>query len=81
MSEEVTVDEKDRIVVPRPLREKLGIEPGTVLEVEYKHGGILVKPKVPFRQPTEALWGMAKTLVEENPKKTARKAIASRLQR
>ena len=76
---EVTVDEKDRIVVPRRLREKLGIGAGTVLELEYKYGGILIKPKTPLKQPSEELWGIVKGAVEDNPKKTARKAIAFRL--
>lgn len=74
---EIAVDEKHRITLPKELREQLGISPGTVLEAEYRDGDIVLKPKLPLRRPTEALWGIAKGIVEESPKKVARKAIAT----
>jgi len=73
---EVGVDKKYRIVLPKELRKPFGIEAGSVLEAKYKKGEIILKPKVPIKKPTEALWGIAKGIVEESPKKVARKAIA-----
>lgn len=73
---EVSVDKKFRIVLPKELRKPLGIGAGSVLEAEHKKGAIILKPKVPIQTPTEALWGIAKGIVEESPKKVARKAIA-----
>jgi len=73
---EVCVDKKYRIVLPKELRKPLGVAVGSVLEAEYKKGGIIIRRKVPIQKPTEALWGVAKEIVEESPKKVARKAIA-----
>jgi len=73
---EVSVDKKYRIVLPKELRRPFGIVAGSVLEAEYKKGAIILKPKVPIQKPTEALWGMAKGIVEESPKRVAREAIA-----
>lgn len=77
---EIVLDEKHRITLPKELRERLGISPGTVLEAEYRDGSILLRPKLPLRRPTETLWGMVKGVVEESPKKVARKAIATALE-
>lgn len=70
------MDKKYRIVLPKELRKPFGITAGSVLEAELKKGVIILKPKVPIQKPTEALWGMAKGILEESPKKVARKAIA-----
>ncbi|KPV63516.1 MAG: hypothetical protein AOA66_0793 [Candidatus Bathyarchaeota archaeon BA2] len=70
------MDKKYRIVLSKELRKPFGIVAGSVLEAEYKGGAIILKPKVPVQKPTEALWGVAKGIVEESPKKVARKAIA-----
>ena len=72
---EVCVDKKYRIVLPKELRKPLGVAAGSVLEAEYKKGVIIIRRKVPIQKPTEALWSMAKGIVEESPKKVARKAI------
>ncbi|HKZ93493.1 MAG TPA: AbrB/MazE/SpoVT family DNA-binding domain-containing protein [Candidatus Bathyarchaeia archaeon] len=73
---EVCVDKKYRIVLPKELRKPFGVTAGSILEAESRKGVIILKPKVPIQKPTEALWGMAKGIVEESPKKVARKAIA-----
>jgi len=76
---EVSVDKKYRIVLPKELRKPLGIAAGAVLEAEYEKGAIILRPRVPVKKPTEALWGMAKGIVEESPKKVARGAISKRI--
>ena len=41
----VTVDSKGRIVLPQELRERLGITPGTEVEVHEKDGRAVVEPE------------------------------------
>lgn len=41
----VTVDSKGRIVLPQGIRERLGIEPGTEVEVHEEGGKAVVEPK------------------------------------
>jgi len=78
---EVNVDKKYRIVLPKEVRKPLGILPGSLLEAEHEKGAIILRPKVPVRKPTEALWGMARGIIEESPKKVARKAIAGHVKK
>ena len=37
------IDQSGRIVVPKPLRERLGLKPGTELEVVDERGGLLLR--------------------------------------
>jgi len=41
---ERSLDEKGRITIPKPLRERLGIEPGDRVSVDVEGGRIVVKP-------------------------------------
>jgi len=75
---EVRVDHKNRIVLPKELRESLGIVPGSMVNAEYRGGAIILVPKVPVKGPTQALWGLAMGIIEDDPKKVARRAIAKR---
>jgi len=45
MSVTATVEEKGRVVIPSSVRRRLGIKPGTELEVDVKDGGIVMRPK------------------------------------
>jgi AbrB family looped-hinge helix DNA binding protein len=72
------VDEKHRITLPRGLRKRLGITSGSKLEVEQRGSVITIRPVVPVKNPTEALWGLARGTPEGNPKRQARQAIAKR---
>jgi AbrB family looped-hinge helix DNA binding protein len=78
---EVSVDGKYRVVLPKKLRELLGIKPGSVLEAEHDRGAIVLRPKIPVPKPTEALWGIAGKIIEKNPKRVARRAIAGHRRR
>jgi AbrB family looped-hinge helix DNA binding protein len=75
---ELIVDEKHRITLPGELRRHLGTTSGSRLEAKQRGGEIIIKPLVPVRKPTEAIWGMAHDATEANPKNTARRAIAKR---
>jgi len=39
----LTIDKSGRIVVPEPLRERLGLKPGTELEVQEQPGGVFLR--------------------------------------
>lgn len=81
MIAELVVDEKHRITLPRGLREKLGIKQGTRLEAEQKGSQIIIRPAVSVKSPTDAIWGLARTEAERNPKRAARAAIAKRIRK
>jgi AbrB family looped-hinge helix DNA binding protein len=46
----VAIDKAGRIVVPKPLRDELGIAPGTPLEIEVVDGHLELS--APYRPPT-----------------------------
>jgi AbrB family looped-hinge helix DNA binding protein len=75
---QITVDEKDRIILPKEIRKRLGISPGSKLQVEQRGNEIAIRPAVPVADPTKAMWGLAGGAVERNPKKRAREAIAQK---
>jgi len=39
----LTIDKSGRIIVPEPLRERLGRKPGTELEVQEQPGGVFLR--------------------------------------
>jgi AbrB family looped-hinge helix DNA binding protein len=41
---ETTLDQLGRIALPQEIRDDLGLAPGTVLTIEERSGGILLKP-------------------------------------
>jgi AbrB family looped-hinge helix DNA binding protein len=75
---ELVVDEKHRITLPGELRRHLGIKCGSRVEAEQRGREIVIRPLVPVRKPTEAIWGLARDATEANPKNRAREAIAKR---
>ena len=75
---ELIVDDKNRITIPRELRRRLGIESGSKLEVQQRGGKIVIRPAVPIEKPTEAIWRLAASTVNRNPKRQARESIAKR---
>jgi AbrB family looped-hinge helix DNA binding protein len=40
----IRVDRFGRVTIPKKVRDKLGLEPGTVLEVQQQGGSVLLKP-------------------------------------
>ena len=45
MSGTTVVEDKGRVVIPASVRKRLGIRPGTQLEVDIRDGGVLLRPK------------------------------------
>lgn len=52
------IDKSGRIVVPKPLRERLGLKPGTELEVVDQQGGMLLRTveERPSLVKVDGLW-------------------------
>jgi AbrB family looped-hinge helix DNA binding protein len=51
-----TVSEKGRVTIPKALRTRLGIGPGTVLEFHEERGRLLAQ-KATERNPVDEVWG------------------------
>lgn len=51
------VSEKGQVTIPKPLRARLGLKAGAVLEFEAE-GGKLVARKVQSQDPVDAAWGI-----------------------
>jgi len=39
-----TIDQAGRLVVPKPLRDELGLEKGTLLEIKLREGRLEIEP-------------------------------------
>ncbi|CAN5199460.1 hypothetical protein BH20ACT22_BH20ACT22_14820 [soil metagenome] len=53
------VSEKGQITIPKRLRDRLGIRPGTDLDWQ-EHQGRLIATKVSARDPVDAVYGVLK---------------------
>ncbi len=53
------VSEKGQVTIPKPLRARLGLNPGVVLEFEAE-AGRLVARKAQITDPVDAAWGVLK---------------------
>ncbi len=51
------VSEKGQVTIPKPLRERLGIRPGQILDFSEEQGR-LVATKVTPQDPVESLYGI-----------------------
>jgi antitoxin PrlF len=54
------VSEKGQVTIPKAARDKLGLRPGTTLEVTAEEGR-LVAVKIVEQDPIDALYGIIKT--------------------
>lgn len=46
----VDVDDRGRVVLPKELRDELGIRPGAQVRIERGEGGMVVRPVLPLRE-------------------------------
>ena len=56
-----TVDSKGRILIPKKIRERLGITPGMEVEVREENGNVIVEPE---EAPEEILERMGRLVAE-----------------
>lgn len=54
------VSEKGQITIPRPLRVRLGIRKGEVLEVKEERGRLVMTKRGPRRDAVDELYGVLK---------------------
>lgn len=52
-----TVSEKGQVTIPKPLRDRLGIRPGQVLEFREERGRLVAR-KVSQEDPVESVYGI-----------------------
>ena len=50
--------EKGQVTIPKPIRDRLGIRAGEVLEFEEQPGGEVVARKAATRSPVDELYGV-----------------------
>jgi AbrB family looped-hinge helix DNA binding protein len=53
-----TVSEKGQVTIPKPLREKLGLRPGQVLEFESRDGLLIGRKIRGSRDAVDAVFGI-----------------------
>jgi antitoxin PrlF len=51
------VSEKGQVTIPKPLRERLGIQPGQVLDFDEEEGRLVAR-KIGERDPVDAVYGV-----------------------
>jgi antitoxin PrlF len=52
------VSEKGQVTIPKPLRDKLGLRPGQVLEFETRDGVLVGRKAAPNANPVDAVRGV-----------------------
>ncbi len=53
-----TVSEKGQVTIPKPLREKLGIRAGQVLDFETRDGMLVGRKATPAKSGVDAVFGI-----------------------
>ena len=77
---ETKVDEKGRMLLPKEVREELGVKAKGKVVLVKEAAGYAIFPRQYYRHPTEKLEKLAvKGPGNKNPKREIRKWIASRI--
>lgn len=58
LTEETAVDERGRVLIPQEIRERLGLDEGTIVEVAEVEKEIVIKPISRKRRTWKDLWGI-----------------------
>jgi len=53
-----SVSEKGQVTIPKPIRDKLGLRPGSMLEFETKNGVLVGKKSDPAEDPIVLVTGI-----------------------
>lgn len=61
---EVTVDDRGRILIPKEVRERLGLKPGSNAKMEAREGKLIITPPLP---PEEFIRRMEGCITEGEP--------------
>jgi antitoxin PrlF len=52
------ISEKGQVTIPKPLREKLGLRPGVVLDFTAQRGTLVARKSVGPKNPVDAVTGI-----------------------
>jgi antitoxin PrlF len=52
------ISEKGQVTIPKPIRDRLGLRPGQVLDFEADAQGRLIATKSPVRSVVDAVYGI-----------------------
>ncbi|MBN2496332.1 MAG: AbrB/MazE/SpoVT family DNA-binding domain-containing protein [Deltaproteobacteria bacterium] len=52
------VSEKGQVTIPKPIRDKLGIRPGCVMDFDAKNGVLIGRKSEPAEDPVSAVTGI-----------------------
>lgn len=55
-----TISSKGQVTVPVKIRDRLGLQPGTVVQFEIHRNGVLMKKGGPGRHPVDRAFGTLK---------------------
>ncbi len=55
-----SVSEKGQVTIPKPIREKLGLRPGSVIEFQTRNGTLIGKKTESSEDPVIAVTGIIK---------------------
>jgi len=76
----VEVGRYGRIVLPKEIRERYGVEESSRLIIREREGEIILLPVRRYERPTEALYGSIKLeLPVDEPKRVAREHLRRKL--
>lgn len=64
MMEEVTVDDRGRILIPKEIRDHLGLQPGSGARMEIEEGRLIITPPI---SPEEFIRRMEGCITEGEP--------------
>lgn len=69
------VSEKGQVTLPKPLRDRLGLRTGQVLDFEIRDGAIVARKARPARGPAENVYGILRAFdVDRSLEETRGKA-------
>lgn len=52
------VSEKGQVTIPKKLRDRMGIAPGQILDIEEERGKLVVRKTLPAEDSIDAVWGI-----------------------
>lgn len=58
------ISEKGQVTIPKPVRDSLGLQPGTAVEFFEENGRLIGRKLVPATDPVSTVTGIVKTPID-----------------